>query len=353
MPDYTENKFVSNPNSNIGGSNLDSMFGSSKSKQSTSKSTSGFKNTSVSEYLRLRALNAPEGAAKEFAMKEYSEFLNTNGQGTPAVANPLAPVTSAATATPAPTTPATPAAPAPAPTPTPPATPAAPSTPAGASKAAPSPCDSIMEDIDRVTKLSRSLESENVPGMSNTIEQELRRRTINEMLRDAHKRMIDCNKLREKERRAPEIKAAKDKMLLDVKNAASNKAFHANAKDFGRKQFDNVMEKTAALLSVGAISFEQYQAMNEDPSTYSDTIDRLWSQNFNQDVGSPEVGHNESQPAPTPAAPVAAVEPPKAPYGQQNSGRYDRFKPEPTFTPPPQPQQPNKPPYGYPTYGYG
>ena len=211
-----------------------------------------------------------------------------------------------------------------------------------------------MEDIDRVTKLSRSLESENVPGQSLTMEQELRRRTINEMLRDAHKRMIDCNKLREKERRAPEIKAAKDKMALDVKNAAAKKDFHANAKEFGRKQSDNVMEKTAALLSVGAISPEQYQAMNEDPSTYSDTIDRLWSQNFNQDVGSPEVGHNESQPAPAPVAPVAAVEPPKAPYSQQNSGRYDRFKPEPAFTPPPQPQQPNKPPYGYPNYSaYG
>lgn len=357
MPDYNQSKNMINPNSN-----LDGFFGSSNSQPSSSQSN--FKDNSVSEYLRLRALNAPVGPAQEYAKKEYSDYLaNVQSSASapatpPTVANPLAPATSTATK------PATPATPTPAaPTATAAATPAAatpaatPATPASstASTASANPCDDVMKDIDTANNLRVKLESEigpsHVNGQFKAPSDQHNRMMgfVNTMLTNAYKRMVDCNNLREKERRAPIEKARKLAMAEKIKASA----FQANAKAFGENQANDVAQKAGALLSMGKISPEDYQKMTADPSTYADTVNRMSSQNFNMDTNSPNEGGNETIGYQAPPA-QASVNPIPAPYGQQNSGRYDRFKAQPAFTPPPQPQQPNKPPYGYPNYSaYG
>lgn len=360
MPDYNQNKNMINPNSN-----LDGFFGSSNSKPSAPQLN--FKDNSVSEYLRLRALNAPVGPAQEYAKKEYSDYL-ANVQSSaaapaaaPTVANPLAPATSTATkatppATPTPATPATTAAATTTPATTPAATTPA-STPASSADSTPSanPCDDVLKDIETANNLRVKLESEMGPSHVNgqykapSDQQHSMMGFVNSMLINAHKRMIDCNKLREKERQAPIEKARKEKLAAKVKAVA----FQANAKAYGENQANDVAQKAGALLSMGKISPEDYQKMTADPSTYADTVNRMSSQNFNMDTNSPNEGGNETIGYQAPPAQVP-INPTPAPYGQQNSGRYDRFKAQPAFTPPPQPQQPNKPPYGYPNYSaYG
>lgn len=360
MPDYTQNKNLINPNSN-----LDGFFGSSNSQPSAPQSN--FKDNSVSEYLRLRALNAPVGPAQEYAKKEYSDYLAnvkssaTAPATTPTVTNPLAPATSTATkptppSTPTPTVPTTPAATTPPPATTPAATtPASTPTPSAASTPSANPCDDVLKDIETANNLRIKLESEMGPSHVNgqfrapSDQHHSMMAFVNNMLINAHKRMIDCNKLREKERQAPIEKERKEKLAAKVKAAS----FQANAKTFGENQANDVAQKAGALLSMGKITPEEYQKMVADPAVYADTINRMHSQNFNSDTNSPNEGGNETIGAPPSQASVNP-NPTPAPYGQQNSGRYDRFKAQPAFTPPPQPQQPNKPPYGYPNYSaYG
>lgn len=137
---------------------------------------------------------------------------------------------------------------------------------------------------------------------------------------------------------------------------------------------NDVMKKAGAMLADGDITQQEFDLLTQNPARAAPTIARMWAQKYklnasgqdpNGDTPGATPDENYAtktwnkletpQAPPVPAAPpVASVEPPPAPYSQQNSGRYDRYKQGKPFDPSTIPYDQNTTPGAHPNYSaYG
>jgi len=164
--------------------------------------------------------------------------------------------------------------------------------------------------------------------------------------------------------------AAKDQQ---IKAQAIQDKVHGQTVENARVETekDDVVKKAGALLADGDITQQEFDLLTQNPARAAPTIARMWAQKYKLNASgqdpngdtpgaTPEQNQatkswNKFEAPPAPAAPpVASVEPPPAPYGTQNSGRYDRYKQGKPFDPSTIPYDQNTTPGAHPNYSaYG
>lgn len=163
------------------------------------------------------------------------------------------------------------------------------------------PCAGIMDQIKEADAMRNKLEATARPDrvggqhQGQTQAYEMQLSVLHKIQQDNYKQLMACKDLREKTRNAPRIKAQKEAMALKIKSdndkqilkaqeAEKQKAFQANARQYGATQSDDITKKLGALLSSGAISPDQFGQMSADPDTFKGTVGKMFSDQFGLDA---------------------------------------------------------------------